>query len=356
MVAARYINRELIQVFAVTTLVLLVVAVGGRFIGYLQDAAAGKYAAESLVSILGLRMPGFLQLLLPFSFYIAVLLTFGRLHADREMAVLQCGGASPGRLFRWIMAPLAALIAVTAWLSLQVTPANNAALTGFLLEQRARSGFEAVNPGLFNVFDRDSRVVYAEAVSQDRSTLTNVFISEYRERQPVVTVLAREGRQYLDEDTGSRFLVFEDGRRYLGNSGSNDYRVTRFKTLSQRLEENSQLPRRIDEDAVPTAMLWQRGDAAAAAELQWRLGLPIFCLVSALIAMGIARARPRQGRFARVVPGVLLLLLYYFGLLANQNALLAGVVPLPAGLWPAHLGFLMLGALLFVRASTPVAA
>ena len=170
MVVARYINRELVLVFAVTALVLLVVAVGGRFIGYLQDAAQGKYAAESLINILGLRMPGFLLLLLPFAFYIAVLLTFGRLRADGEMAILQSAGASPGRLFAWIAPPLAVLIGVTAWLSLQVAPANNAALAALLLEQRARSGFEAVNPGLFNVFDRDRRVVYAEAVSKDRGT------------------------------------------------------------------------------------------------------------------------------------------------------------------------------------------
>ena len=354
MVAARYINRELVLVFAVTALVLLVVAVGGRFIGYLQDAAAGKYAAEGLVDILRLRMPGFLQLLLPFAFYIAVLLTFSRLHADREMAVLKSAGAGPGYLLKCMAAPVAVLIGLTAWLSLQVTPANNAALAGFLTEQRARSAFETVNPGLFNVFDRDSRVVYAEAVSKDRRKLTNVFISEYRDKQPIVTVWAGEGRQYVDESTGSRFLVLENGRRYLGNSGSNDYRVTRFQTLSQRLAEERRPGRRIDEDALPTAELWRRADPAAAAELHWRVALPVFCLVSTLIAMGIARAKPRRGRFAQVVPGVLLLLSYYFLMLANQSALAAAVVPLWAGLWPAHLLFLAIGAALFARAGRPV--
>ena len=356
MVVARYINRELVLVFAVTALVLLVVAVGGRFIGYLQDAAQGKYAAESLINILGLRMPGFLLLLLPFAFYIAVLLTFGRLRADGEMAILQSAGASPGRLFAWIAPPLAVLIGVTAWLSLQVAPANNAALAALLLEQRARSGFEAVNPGLFNVFDRDRRVVYAEAVSKDRGTLTNVFISEYRDDQPVVTLWAEQARQYLDEGTGSRFLVLENGRRYLGDGGTRDYRVTHFQTLSQRLVEDRQPGRRIKEDAVPTATLWRRGDAAAAAELHWRLGMPVFCLVSALIAMGTTRARPGRGRFARVVPGVLLLLLYYLVMLVNQNLLLAGMVPLAAGLWPSHLVFIATGAALLARAGRPVAA
>lgn len=356
MVAARYINRELILVFAVTTLVLLVVALGGRFIGYLQEAATGKYAADSLLGILVLRLPGFLQLLLPFAFYIAVLLTVGRLHADREMAVLQGAGAGLGRLFAWVATPLTLLVALTAWLALQVTPANHAALADVLLEQRMRGGFEAVNPGVFNLFDRDRRVVYTGAVSADRGTLTDVFISEYRDGQPVVTLWAENGRQYLDERTGSRFLVLENGRRYLGNGGARDYRVVRFQTLSQRLVEDRRTPRRLDADALPTTTLWARQDAAAAAELHWRLGLPVFCLVSTLMAVGIARAKPRQGRFARVVPGVCLLLGYYAVMLVNQNVLSAGMVPLSVGLWPAHLVFLVAGAVLFVRAGRPVAA
>ena len=356
MVAARYINRELLSVFAVTTLVLLVVAVGGRFIGYLQDAAAGKYAAEGLIHILRLRMPGFLQLLLPFAFYIAVLLTFSRLHADREIAVLQCGGSSPEKLLKWIAVPLATMVALTAWLSLQVTPASNAALGALLTEQRARTAFEAVNPGLFNVFDRDSRVIYAESVSEDRGTLSDVFISDYRPGQPVATVWAREGRQYLDEGTGSRFLVLRDGRRYLAGSGAGNYRVTAFETLSQRIAEDRRPPRRIDEDAVPTIALWERGDAEAMAELHWRVGLPVFCLVSTLLALGIARARPRQGRFARVVPAMLVLLAYYFLLLANRSTLAEGVIPLPMGLWGVHALFYLAGAILFARASKPVPA
>ncbi|MDE0063430.1 MAG: LPS export ABC transporter permease LptF [Gammaproteobacteria bacterium] len=356
MVAARYINRELLSVFAVTALVLLVVAVGGRFVGYLQDAAAGKYAAEGLIDVLRLRLPGFLQLLLPFAFYIAVLLTFSRLHADREMAVLQCGGSSPARLLKWIAAPLAGMVALTAWLSLQVTPASNAALGALLTEQRARTAFEAVNPGLFNVFDRDSRVVYAESVSEDRGTLSDVFISDYRPGQPVATVWAREGRQYVDGSTGSRFLVLRDGRRYLGTSGARNYRVTAFDTLSQRIAEERRPPRRVDEDAVPTLALWARGDPAAVAELHWRVGLPVFCLISSLLALGIARAGPRQGRFARVVPAVLALLAYYFLLLVNRSALTDGALPLPVGLWPVHAVFYVAGAVLFARAGRPVSA
>jgi lipopolysaccharide export system permease protein len=100
-VAARYINRELVAVFLVTVLVLLLVAVGGRFIGYLQDAVAGKYAAETLITILQLRLPEFLQVILPFALYLSLLLTLSRLHAESEMVVLQTGGLGTLQLLTW---------------------------------------------------------------------------------------------------------------------------------------------------------------------------------------------------------------------------------------------------------------
>ncbi len=46
-------------------------------------------------------------------------------------------------------------------------------------------------------------------------------------------------------------------------------------------------------------------------KLHWRLTLPIMCLVLALIAVPLARLRPRQGRYARVWLAVLIFFFYY---------------------------------------------
>ncbi len=356
MVAARYINKELALVFLVTLLVLLIVAVGGRFVGYLQDAATGKYAAEGLLTLMRLRISGFLQLLLPFAFYISVLLTFGRLYADHEMAVLLAGGASPGRLLRWIALPVVILASSVAYLALEVTPSNNAKLQAFILEQRTRAEFETVTPGVFNILNRGKRVTYAERISDDRQTLTNVFISEYAPDEPVVTVWAERGNQYVDEQTGSRFLVLEDGTRYLGTIGSKDYRVIEFERLGQRLIVEAVVTRGPEADAVPTVELLGRDDAEAAAEIHWRIALPIFCLVSVVVAVGIARVKPRQGRFAKVVPGMAFVLAYFFALIANQNALLEADWPPMLGMWLVHAVFLALGSFLFMRVGKPVSA
>ncbi len=363
MIAARHINRELLAVFVATLLVLFAVAVGGRFIGYLQEAVAGKFAAGDLMAIMALRLPGFVQLIAPFAFHIAVLLTVGRLHAEQEMAVLRSSGAGTWRLLAWIL-PSATLLAVgVGALSLWITPDRNAALDRFLIEQRAKAGFDRLGVGAFNAFGggQRQRTLYAETVSDDGQTLGGVFIFERGKGEPLVTIWAKQAARHMDQRTGSQFLVLGDGIRHSQEPVSHPSRrpeglrrqVIEFSTLSQRIDTDVAASRRVKPEALSSAALWQRADAAAAAELHWRLALPAFTLISALMAVGLAPVKPRQGRFGRVLPSMATLVAYYLALLANQNAVLSGHLPAVAGLWPAHALFAAIAAAALAHSARP---
>ena len=356
MVAARHINRELLVVFVATLLVLFAVAVGGRFIGYLQDAAASKFAADDLMTIMALRLPGFVHLIAPFAFYIAVLLTVGRLHAEQEMAILRSSGAGTGRLLAWVLPSATLLACGVGALSLWVTPDRNAELTRFLIQQRANASFDRLSPGTFNSFGRGQRTLYADSISEDGQTLGGVFIFEHGEGEPLVTVWADQASRYVDERTGSQFLVLGDGTRHSRERTQGDThrrQVIEFSTLSQKIDTDAAASRRVKPEALPSATLWHRSDSAAAAELHWRIALPTFTLISALIALGLAPVKPRQGRFGRVLPGMAALVAYYLALLANQNALLSGHLPVLAGLWPAHALFAAIAAATLVKSAKP---
>ncbi len=364
MIAARYINRELLAVFVATLLVLFAVAVGGRFIGYLQDAAGGKFAAADLMTIMALRLPGFVQLIAPFAFYIAVLLTVGRLHSEQEMAVLRSSGAGTARLLAWVL-PFATLLASgIGALSLWATPDRNATLDRFLIKQRAEASFDRLSAGTFNAFGRGQRTLYAESVSDDGQTLKGVFIFEYGKRDPLVTIWADQASRYVDERTGSQFLVLADGTRHSRahtratsqrtEGVTHRHQVIEFSTLSQKIDTDAAASRRVKPEALPSATLWNnRSDPAAAAELHWRIALPTFTLISVLIALGLAPVKPRQGRFGKVLPGMAALVAYYLILLANQNALLSGYLPTIAGLWPTHVLFAAIAAAALAQSAKP---
>ena len=161
-IAFRYVSRELLAIFVVTAVVLLVIALGGRFMGYLQDAALGKHSADALLKIMALRVPEFLQLTLPFSFYIALVLTAARLYADQEMTVLVTSGSSPAQVMVWITVSALVVAIVVAYLSTQATPRANGVLERYLLEESAEREFETMTPGMFHTINDGARVTYSE--------------------------------------------------------------------------------------------------------------------------------------------------------------------------------------------------
>ena len=209
-VASRYLNREILAIFVVTLLMLLMVAVGGRFIGYLQEAALGKFTGSTVLTIIGLRLPEFVQLVAPFAIYVAVVLTLGRLYAEHEMVVLQGAGVGTQKILQWLSLSVFAIVVLVALLAWYITPMSQRALVDFMAEQRAQSEFETVNPGAFHIYDFGRRVTYSRDMSDDRTVLYDVFLSQRLEDGRAVNIWAATGRQALDELSGSQFLILND--------------------------------------------------------------------------------------------------------------------------------------------------
>jgi lipopolysaccharide export system permease protein len=350
-IAFRYVSRELLAVFAVTAVVLLVIALGGRFMGYLQDAALGKHSADALAKIMALRIPEFVQLTFPFSFYLALVLTIARLYADQEMTVLLTSGTVPREIFSWVFASAVVVAAAVYALSTQVTPRANGVLERFLLVESVERQFEAMTPGMFHPLDDGAGVTYSETASNENRELSQVFIAD-DVRGESVTIWADRGAQYVDAVTGSRFLVLRSGHRYEGVVGRTPYRVVKFSSLSQRIQQRDPSLAAIEIDAQPTAQL-RRDDPRSIAELHWRFALPLMTLIAAPIGFVLARVPTRAGRFARIVPAVLAFLAYYFILLVSRNGLAVGRLPNWVGMWPAHAAFLAVGAVLMRRLNRP---
>lgn len=351
-VAFRYISRELLLVFAVVFALLLVVGLSGRLIGFLQQAAAGRFTAEAVWLLLALRIPEFVQLTAPFALTLALVLTFGRLHAEQEFVVLTAGGARPMRLLAWVAAAVAPVVALVAWLSLSITPGARASYGEVSLDQLGAVEFDAIKPGVFHTFSNGRRVTYAEEVDAEGDRLHRVFMGE-RQGARSVTIWADEGEILRDPDTGERRLTLHRGVRYEGEPGGRDFRAVRFGRMEQRVEPEDFVRPTVDERAVATGSL-DRGDRVQAAELQWRIGLPLLTAIVALAAVGVSRVRPRAGRFAPVLPGIGLFVAYYLALAVLKNAVAEGVTPVEVGLWPAHAIMFALACWLLRRSYTPI--
>ena len=351
-VLSRYVNRELVAVFLLVFMLLVCVGLGGRFVGLLQDAAGGRYTTEAVWWLIGLRIPTFLQLMAPLSLFLALVITFGRLHADQEFVTLLSGGVAPRRILGWLLWVLIPLALIVGAFSTQITPAALRLLSETSLNERAIAEFDAITPGTFRSFSKDARVSYVDEVDREKQEFSGIFVTDIG-GDKVVSVWADKGGFLVDEETGSRYLTLENGVRYEGNPATHEYRVIRFEKLTQRIEHgNDELPVS-DPSRLPTGELRLTANDEAA-EWHWRVALPILTLIGGLCGFGVARVPPRSGRFGRVIPGLGLFVGYYV-LLVFGRSLIAETESLRMiGLWPLHVAMAGVAWVLIRKSYRPI--
>ncbi|HRC73884.1 MAG TPA: LptF/LptG family permease, partial [Candidatus Competibacter sp.] len=85
------------------------------------------------------------------------------------------------------------------------------------------------------------------------------------------------------------------------------------------------------------------------AEFQMRLNSPIQVLVIALWAPLVARAKPREGRYGRIVAAVLIYAINFNLIGVGESWLSHGRVGPALGLWWVHGLFVLLGVGLLLR-------
>lgn len=328
--------------------IVLVISMGWRFGGYLNEAASGNLTKDVLFAIMMYRLPGFLELILPISFFLAIVLTYGRFYVDSEMVVLEATGMSPMRLVGITLSFAVFVMLLNALMALYLKPLGDAEFDVLFRDQRNLTEFDTLAPGRFQSLRSGKRVTYTEALGDD-GRLKNVFIVEQsNEADPgeLTVINAETGNTQVDA-VGNRFLVLRDGTRYTGKPGDLDYRVIEYEEFGQIVEKekNSQgIERRT---AIPTMKLLAEPTPRNLSELHWRISVVLMVPIIAVLAIPLSRVNARQGRFNRLLPGMVLCFLYVVVLSIGRSALEDGRIPLVFGLWWVHLMYIGLIGLIY---------
>jgi lipopolysaccharide export system permease protein len=234
-----------------------------------------------------------------------------------------------------------------AVLSMQIAPAA----AGRMLELRSealRAGqFAPISAGRFRMFGGGSTVVYAQGAESD-GTLTRVFVQ--RERDGILEVaLAQRATHSYYEDGNLQVITLYDGERFEGIPGERKFRIVRFAENSIPVRLPAMSDGVVALEGISTATLAASNKPEQRAELHFRMAFPLMAIVLGIVAVPLARLRPRQGRYARVGFAVLIFFVYIQLTIAGRMWLARGVVPEWLGLWWVHAAVALLAAvILFV--------
>lgn len=347
LIVFRYLAREVFVTLAAVSMVLLVIIMSGRFIKYLAQAAQGLLDPGVLFLIMGYRIPGFLQLILPLGLFLGILLAYGRLYLESEMTVLTATGMSQSRLLGYTLIPALLIAVLSGLLSFSLTPMGVREVAAILQDQDALTEFDTLVPGRFQSMKDGARVTYAEDLTNGREELRGVFISDLgkdaKGQDNKISILsAPSGHQHIRED-GSRYLILEDGWRYDGNPGEADYRMIRYETYAILLPKPSVGLASSAREGMSISELLASDLPKMKTELHWRISIPVLAFVVTLLAVPLSRVNPRQGRFLKLLPAIFLYMAYLGLLIAMRDALDKGQVPAVLGMWPVHALFLLIG-------------
>ncbi|MEW9797089.1 LPS export ABC transporter permease LptF [Alteromonas sp. CYL-A6] len=354
MLIFRYLVRETLKSQFAIFFILMAIFVTLRFVRVLGDASDGELPAGLVMGFLALYAPILASLVLPISAYLGIMLAHGRLYVDSEMTVLKACGVSEWYVTRVMLILSVFIMLITAVITLYLAPM--AAQSEYQLREKARSeaGFSALIPGRFQQTGNEKAVIFAHDIDADDNTLQRVFLSQTQEEDAshstaqVRVVYARQGEIETNDD-GTRNLVLRQGVQYEGQRTRRDFRRVEFDEYQIQINDKPIEESGRNVEVLPTLALLDDDTPEGWAELQWRLAIPLSIPFLVLIAVPLSSVDPRQGRFGKMFPAILLYLGYFLLLLASRRLLEDGKMPAELGLWWVHTIMLIIGVMLLVR-------
>jgi lipopolysaccharide export system permease protein len=342
----RYLFRQFGQLVAAVVIVLFLISVGGLLTDLISEIARGRVPAGLMMHLLLLRMPQFMVLVLPLAMFIGLMMAMARLYADSEMAVLASVGVSSQQMLRpvaWIAVPIAVMVAIA---SLWLVP-YSAHKAKTMVEEANRSFLVAgLEPGRFVELPGKAGILFVTELSRDGREFRKLFVQrENNGRLDIIT--ASKGELRLE--AGARILRLENGTRLEGEAGRMDFRKVQFAVNEIKVPEPGESKTINKLNALSTWALWQRNDAEAWSELHWRLAVPLFTMILALLSIPLSRSEPRQPQYGLILFAMMAYLFGMLALLAGTSLLARGVMPAFLGLWWALLPMALLSLWLYRR-------
>lgn len=313
MILRRYMTQQVAANTAIVLLFLMALMLGGRLIRYFGIAAEGRLDVGLLFAIIGYNIPTFLELILPLSFFIALMLVLGRMYVDQEMSVLFASGISRGRLTRLMIPLITGLFVFQMGISLLAKPWGLSNSEQIWQTQSLGSLLDLVRPKTF--ISSGNYHLYVDEFDKEKRELKNLYVVQQQTDKSGkvakndVIITATRAYQVPSKDTDSSMqLDLFQGRRYeLGTNQANynqasfeKYRITLEKPASEKITETNV------ETQTTAKLLANTQKPEVKAELGYRFTMPWLIIIAAMLATPLAQVRPRQGRWLRLLPSVLI--------------------------------------------------
>jgi len=355
MIIFRYLLKEVAKTQLAVFFVLMTIFISQKFVSILGDAAEGGIPGHMVMLFIALKTPDLAGMMLPLSMFLGILLAYSRIYADSEMSILHACGISEWYVVRITIIVGIITAIITGIFTLYLSPIAVEHELQIKEKLAADSGLSSLIAGRFQKTGNNKAVVFIQNKDRKDNSLSKIFVAQLPDDNHSHDSIINSSLVYAtsgkveEQDSGSQRLILADGIRYQKDNQNGEFRSVAFDKYYIQIQDKKVTHKRRKISALPTNELFNFSQPEYSAAIHWRLAFPLAAIVLTFIAVPLSTVNPRQGKFAKLLPAILLFLGYFLMLSAMLSGLEKGVISNTVGLWPVHLAALVLGLSLIFK-------
>ncbi|NCW10707.1 MAG: LptF/LptG family permease, partial [Proteobacteria bacterium] len=273
--------------------------VGSRIVGYFEQAAEGNIDPGIILSVITLRFPDFITLLIPLSFFLGLLITIGRLNSEGEIHGYFSAGLSKFNLIKFLLPQAFIYFFITLVLSLYIAPYTKNLSKDLLVIDSFEEQIDAIQSDEIVSLD-DGGFLYVQTA--DEGLIKGVKLFQVDEDNSFIVI---SDELLTTEKDKTIELNLKNGSFYGGLFSESSKIISNFNNFNFEIDKNMS-----QSNDLSLTKLFDYSSASDQATFQWNISIPITILILLLYGIYISSSKPREGKFSFMLPGMLIYVSY----------------------------------------------
>ena len=335
-ILAIHLNSQIFKGFTAILFILTALIFSSRLVGYFEQAASGSLNPDIIFTVIFLRLPDFLALLIPFAFFLSLLLVISELYSSNGIYAYFSAGVSRLRLIKHITPFFFITLILCGLISIYLAPYGKALSKSLMAEQSYEDKLSMLQPETLVNLDEAGSYLYFKSYDGEKMTGVTFFVQD----DPSLSIIKAELLEISNQDN-NMILNFQNGSIYPDLNSSNQIDAS-FKELMHSIEVGQ-----TSSKSFTFSKLLDYKNQSNFIQNQWNASIPIMLVALLILSFVFGKENPRSGREGSLVTGVLIYIFYLSVLVAFRESYANNFNLFYYYLWPVHLVFLSLGSILF---------
>ena len=298
-ILSKSLNMEVFRSSIGVLLIFFLLVVGSRIVGYFEQAAEGNIDPGIILSVIALRFPDFITLLIPLSFFLGLLITIGRLNSEGEIHGYFSAGLSKFNLIKFLLPQGFIYFFITLVLSLYIAPYTKNLSKDLLVIDSFEEQIDAIQSDEIVSLD-DGGFLYVQTA--DEGLIKGVKLFQVDEDNSFIVI---SDELLTTEKDKTIELNLKNGSFYGGLFSESSKIISNFNNFNFEIDKNIS-----QSNDLSLTKLFDYSSASDQATFQWNISIPITILILLLYGIYISSSKPREGKFSFMLPGMLIYVSY----------------------------------------------